>query len=511
MNHLAPALLLLVATSTATSAASIPGRPDELKFPPLRYDAPNRDAFRHVLSNGVVAYVVEDPSLPLVDVGVIARGGDYLDPLDKLGLAAITTDQMRSGGAGDKDAEAFDAAVDFLAVDMNIGSGPKECTASLNCLSKDLDKALDLLFAALREPRFQQDRIDLYKTTVKQTLEHRNDSTTGIEMREWRRLLYGTDTFESRQQSTTTLDAITRDDLVAFHRRVFNPSNLLIRVSGAVKQADVLAALERHLAGWAPGEKSPDPPVPTHVAEPGVFVVNKDDVNQTRVSIGQRSTTWDDPRRFSLEVMNEILGGGGFTSRIIKSVRSDAGLAYSAGSVLGFGRTYPMTFRVLFQSKNASVAQALDLSLAEIDRMRKEPVTAEELDIAKNGFIETFPQRFATAEDKASVFIDDELAGRPADYWEKYRPGISSVTAASVQSAAAEFLKPDALTVLVVGKVSEVLAGDPDKPDHQIETTAARTGIKQIPLPDAATLAYPNEPAVIVPPMPAPSATLPHD
>jgi zinc protease len=490
----------LVAPSLATAATTIVKHPDDLKFPPLKYDAPNREQFRHVLSNGVPVYVVEDHGLPLVNVNVTVRGGAYLDPEDKAGLAAITADQMRSGGAGDMDADAFDQAVDFLALNFGMGAGPKESTASVNTLSKDLDKALDLLFTAMRSPRFQQDRIDLYKSQTKQGLERRNDSTTDIEAREWRRLLYGTDTFESRQPTTRTIDAITRDDMKAFHDRTWVPANMILAVSGDVKTADVLATLEKRFAGWAVGQRSPEVPVPTHVAEPGVFLIDKPDVNQTRVSIGHRSVTWNDPRWASLEIMNEILGGGGFTSRITRSVRSDKGLAYSAGSGIGFGRTYPMTFRVVFQSKNPSVAQAVDLSLQEIERIRKEPVTAEELDTAKNSFIETFPTRFSSAAEKAAVFVDDELTGRPPDWWQNYRPAIQAVDAKAVQSAAQTFLQPDKLTILAVGKVDEVLAGNPDAADHSLAKTAATTGIKQIPLPEPATLRYPSEPSVLVPP-----------
>jgi zinc protease len=417
----------------------------------------------------------------------------------------MTANQMRSGGAGDMDADAFDQAVDFLALNFGIGSGTRESTATVNVLSKDLDKAMDLLFAALKSPRFQQDRIDLYKSQNKQGLERRNDSTTTIETREWRRLMYGTETFETAQPTTSSLDAITRQDLVDFHAKVWHPGNMLIAVSGDVKTADVLASLERRLSGWAAGPKSPEVPAPDHEPEAGVFVVDKPDVNQTRVSIGHRSVTWNDPRWASLEVMNEILGGGGFTSRITRRVRSDEGLAYSAGSGIAFGRSYPMSFRVVFQSKNMSVPQAIDLSMQEIERIRKEPVTQEELDTAKNSFVETFPARFSSAQEKAAQFVDDELTGRPPDWWVKYRPAIQAVDAKAVQSAAQTFLQPDKLTILAVGKVDEVMAGNPDKPDHAMSKIGATKGIKQIPLPDPATLTYPGDPKVIL----APSAPQP--
>ncbi len=494
-----------VATAAPAPAASpIVSHPDKLTFQPLAYAAPNRDKHRHALSNGVTVFVIEDRALPLVTVGFTCRGGSYLEPEGKWGLAAMTADQMRSGGAGDLDADAFDARADFLAINLDTGSGGRESSATMNCLSKDMGAALDLTFTMLRSPRFQPDRIDLYKTQLKQQLERRNDSTTDIEQREWRRLMYGADHFESRQPTVASIGSITRDDLVAFHARMWSPANLIVTVTGDVATADALAALEKRFAGWAVGEAVPPVPKPTHVPPVGVFVVNKDDVNQTRVSAGHLSTTWDDPRKPAIEVMNEILGGGGFASRILKRVRSDEGLAYSAGSGIGFGREYPSSLRVAFQSKNKSVAQALDLALGEVARIRTEPVTASELDIAKSSIIESFPQRFSSARAKAGTFVDDELAGRPADYWEKYRPGIQAVTAANVMEAASSLLKPEAMAILVVGKVDEVLAGDPDKPDHALARTAARTGIMQIPLPEPGNLVYPGAPTVVVPPASAP-------
>ena len=490
------AVLLLAAplaasAAPATATAEIPARPQDVKFKELKYDAPNRNDYRHVLSNGVVVYIVEDHGLPLVDVTVTARGGDYMDPAGKLGLSGIVADQMRSGGAGDMDAAKFDEELDFRAVEMAIGSGPRESTASVNVLSKDLDAGLDLLFAAMKSPRFQQDRIDLYKTQAKQNLEHRNDSTTSIENREWKRLIYGPEHFEALQPTTTTLDAITRDDMVAFQKKVWNPSNFIVAVSGDVKAADALAKLESRFKGWAKGDASPPAPKPGKDPEGGIWIVDKPDVNQSRVSFGHLATTYDDPRLPTLDVMNEILGGGGFTSYLVQRIRSDEGLAYSTGSVVGSGREYPKSFRALFQSKNQSVARALSIGIEQLERLRKEPPPAEALDTNKQGIVQAFPQRFSSAQAKAAIFVDDELIGRPADFWATYRDKIKAVTAADVQKTASEFLHPDKLTILVVGKREEVMAGEADHPDFTLQKLAGTKGVRDIPLPDPGTLVYP--------------------
>lgn len=472
------------------AAPAVPAHPKDLRFPPLDYAAPNRLESRHVLGNGVPVYIVEDHGLPLVDFSITARGGDYMDPDGKAGLAAITCDQMRSGGAGALDADAFDEEADFLALDMSIGSGSRESQASINSLSKDLDRALDLLFLALREPRFQQDRIDLYKTQVRQALERRNDSTTSIENREWMRLMYEGH-FESRQTTTTSLDAISRDDMIAFGQALWNPANFVIGVSGDVEAAEILAKLEARFTAWPPGSTAPPTPKPAHRPAKGIWIVDKPDVNQSRVSLGHLSTTWDDPRVPAIDVMNDILGGGGFTSYIMRAVRSDAGLAYSAGSGIGFGREYPRSLRASFQSKNASVARALRITIDQMERIRNTVPTAEDLDVTKNSLIGTFPQRFASPQAKIRVFVNDEIIGRPADWWDKYRPAIKAVTGEDVKRVANELLHPDDLTILVVGKKAEVLAGEADHPDFSIAKMAGPQGIIDIPLPDPGTMIYP--------------------
>ncbi|MEM7248384.1 MAG: insulinase family protein, partial [Acidobacteriota bacterium] len=260
----------------------------------------------------------------------------------------------------------------------------------------------------------------------------------------------------------------------------------------------ILPALEQRMAGWNVGAPLPAVPAPPSESPTGVFVVNKEDVNQTRVRMGHRSVTWDHPDARAIQVMNDILGGGGFTSRITKRVRSDEGLAYSAGSGYGFGRDYPRTFVAVFQSKNESVAHALTILGEEIRRIQAEPVSEEELTTSINGFVDSFPSNFSSAGAKAGTFVSDEIRGRPLDYWKTYRDKLRAVTAADVQRVAQQHLHPDKVTVLVVGKVDEVMAGDPDKPEYQLENIAGPNGIMEIALPEPATLAYPHPPRPLV-------------
>jgi zinc protease len=211
--------------------------------------------------------------------------------------------------------------------------------------------------------------------------------------------------------------------------------------------------------GWKRGDMAPNPPAPTNVMKPGVYHVGKD-IPQGKVRVGRRSIQRDDPDYFAGELMNEILGGGGFTSRLMKNIRSNEGLAYSVGSRFEAGTYYPGQFAGAFESKNATVALAIKLMRDEFKRMQDEPVSAEELEVAKKSFIEAFPGQFSSKDATLGIFVSDEWTGRDPEYWQRYRDSIQKVTAADVQRVAKKYLNFDDMAVMVVGKWDEIAPGD---------------------------------------------------
>jgi predicted Zn-dependent peptidase len=184
--------------------------------------------------------------------------------------------------------------------------------------------------------------------------------------------------------------------------------------------------------------------------------------------------------------MNGILGGSGFTSRITSRVRSDEGLAYQAGSMFQHGYYYDGAFSVVFQSKSASVAQAVTIVREEIEKMRSTPVSAEELEIEKSSVVESFPRRFATASLRAAQFASDDYNGVPADYWDRYRERVQSLRVADIQRVAEKYLRPEKLIVLVVGDAAAIEKGNPDKPEYKLGPAT------RISLPDPLTMVYPK-------------------
>ena len=475
--------------------ASLPAHPEELEYEPLVFTPPVALDYRHELPNGVAVYVVEDHDLPLFTVQLLVRTGSYQDPPDKRGLASFTGSQIREGGTSQVVPARFDEEADYLAAALGSSVGITSGGAQVNCLSKDLERCLEIFFDMLRHPGFDAERIDLAKSQRLQEMGRRNDDTSSIERREWSRLLYGPDHFTTLPTTQNSLDATSREDLASFHRANFPPGAFMFAVSGDIDTNNILAILAQHLEGWRvpEGWSASKIPAPAHAVEPGLYLVHKEDVNQGRVSIGHLGSTRNDPDRYALQVMNNILGGGGFTARILSRVRSDEGLAYSAGSSFALGTYWPGTFRASFQSRSEATARATAIVLEEIRRIRDEPVSAQELADAKISFIEPFTQRFANPAAVAGLFARDEFTGRENGYWQSYREHIAAVTVEDVQRVARKHLRTDALVILVVGNIDDILADNPDNLDYSLKALAPGGVVKRIPLPDALTMEYLEE------------------
>ena len=483
-------LTVLVGTASRSSAASsIPDRPEKLMFPPLVYEPPAPEKFRVQLKTGPVAYVVPDRELPLVTIVVYAHTGQYIEPAGKEGLSDLTGYLLARGGTKSKTAEELEERLAFLAAQLNSGIGENQGSVSLNLLSKDLDEGLAILREVLSAPRFQDDKITLRKQQVLQAMKERNDDSSSIEEREHDFLAFGEDFWANRYSTAASLDAISRSDIEAFHKRCFFPSNFVVAVSGDFDRDSMVQKLETSFADWPfSGEKLPSIPTNTTPASPGVYIVDKD-VNQGRVAMMLPGIQRNNPDYFAVIIMNDILGGGGFTSRIMNRVRSDEGLAYDARSSFPGGIYYPLTFTAGFQSKSRTVAYAASIVLEEMKHIAADPVSDDELNTSKRGFIDRFPRTFGTKTQVATTFAQDEFTGRYAndpEFWEKYRSRIEAVGKDDVQRVAKKYLIPDKLVILVVGQKDEIMLGHPN---HPVKLTETATGqFKELSLRDPLTM-----------------------
>ncbi len=494
MKRMVSLILLMMGflwTPSLWAQGDIAGHPDQLEFAPLKYDPPQAGHHRHVMRNGVVGFFVEDHDLPLVNVSLVLRVGSHLDPPDQLGLTRAAVSLLRSGGTARWTAEEFDEEADFLAASISTSAGLNSSDVTLNVLTKDLGQGLDLFFEMLRNPAFQKDRFDLYKSRVLQNLERRNDRTNSIERREWARLIRGNHA-SSAQVTRATIKSLGVPDLVATHRRYFHPANFIFAVSGDFKTERMKVDLEQRMEGWEVGPVAPRITPPDYQPVPGIYMVDKSDVNQGRVLLGHLGIKQGNPDEFAIDLMNDILGGSGFTSRIMNRVRSDEGLAYSAGSSFPAGAYYEGTFRAGFQSKSRTCAQATQIVFDEIERIRSKYVSPGELETVRNYAVEVFPRFFASARVVAETFATDELIGRSPEYWLTYRERLKAVTVEDVLRVAQKYIHPDRFVILAVGNVEEMLKGDPDSPEYSFEKLSPDGKIHRIPLPDPATMVYPE-------------------
>ena len=511
LTLLAAASLGLAPAATAATAAKapVPATPDKLVYGPFAYVPPSAKAFRTQLKAGPVAYVAEDRELPLVNIALTLKGGTYLNPAGKEGLAETAGYLLARGGTKSRTAEELEERLAFLAANLNSSFGDDRGTVSLNLLSKDLDEGLKILREVLTEPRFQESRLKLRKDQVLNDMKSRNDDSADIEGRERGFLMTGEDFYTNRYSTKASVEGITRDDLVAFHQKWFDPRNFTVALSGDVSKAEATKKLEALFADWPiRGEAAPDVPKPRQAMPAGLFLVDKD-VNQGRVSVMLPTMLRTDPDSIPAAVMNDILGGGGFTSRITNRVRSDEGLAYSAGSGLTGGTWYPGFLRASFQSKVRTCAYASDIVLEEMKRIREAPVTDEELETAKKSFTETLPRRFATKAQTLGILVDEEYTGRfkaDPDYYAKYAERVGKVTKEDVQRVAKRLLATDKATILAVGKVSDMLNPEPKHPVKFAELAGGK--VTELPLRDPYTM-KPLPKATPAAPAAAPPATAP--
>ncbi len=447
-------LALLAASILATpAAAQIPASYKQLKYPPLnRIEVP--EPIRFELANGMVVYLLEDHELPLIQASALIRTGWRWEPAEKAGLAAIVGTVMRTGGSEKFPGDALDEELDRLGASVETTIGEDSGRASVSVLKEDIDRGLVILADILRNPAFPEDKIELAKIQQRDRIARRNDNPQGILMREFRRIIYGNDSPYARQPEYDTVNSITRDDLVRFHREFFQPENVILAVWGDFEAAAMRRKIEQIFGSWPRGGRprpQPPPVDPAAASRAGIYQIVKDDMPNSWVAMGFLAGRRDDPDYFALEVMNDILGGG-FASRLFNKVRTEQGLAYTVGSQWAAGWDRPGLFVALGSTKTESTTRILESIRTEIRRLAESGVSEEELARSKDSILKGFAFEFDSTGKIITRLMSYEYYGYPRDFLRRYRDSIEKVTREDIARVAAKYLVTDKLAILVLGK-----------------------------------------------------------
>lgn len=431
------------------AAAPVPNYKN-LKFPPLR-DVPLPKVETFTLPNGMKVFLLENHELPLVSGTALVRTGNLFDPKDKAGLASMTGAVMRSGGTKSRTPDQLNTALENIAASVESGIGETSGTVSFSALKENTAEVLAIFKDVLTQPAFANDKFELAKTQTRSGISRRNDDAMGIAQREFASLLYDKNTPYGWQEEYATVDAIKREDLIAFHQRYFFPANIRLSIYGDFNTAEMKASLEKLFADW----NAQQPPVPafpqvTAKPKPGIYLAEKEDVTQTFLRIGHLGGTLKDKDYPALDVMASILGGG-FPSRLVRKIRSEKGYAYAIGADWGANYNHPGAFFMGGSVKAEATVETLGALQEEISKLRNVEVTDQELSTAKNTALNSFVFNFASPAQTLNRMVTYDYHGYPMDFLQTYKKAVESVTKADILRVAKEFVKPENFTVVAVG------------------------------------------------------------
>lgn len=444
-------VMLLTSVTTVYAGELSLGDPRTMVFKPVEFSPPEPE--RVVLDNGMVLYLLEDHELPLVSITATMRTGSWLDPTDKIGLAGMTGAVMRTGGGGGLSAEQVDAELEQFAADVSIGIGRQSGSASLDVLSKDVNRGLEIFAGLIRTPAFDPARVELVKLQAIEGIRRRQDNPGSIVGREFAKMLYGAAHPSARESSLDSVTRITRDDLVTFHHNTIHPNGMILGVTGDFKRDEMVASLRKVFGNWEKGTvpelRIVDVPE-AELSRPVVRFVGKE-TSQTHLRVGHLSIKENDPDYVALAIANDILGGSSFRSRLFNDVRTKRGLAYSVGSRLNTGMHDQGVWLMRAETKLTSTQEVIERFVANIQRIRAEPVTDAELAEAKEAYVNSFVFSFASPSAIVSRLIELEYDGLPKDFLQQLRAKVVRLTKEDILAAAKKHLRPDQLKIVAVG------------------------------------------------------------
>jgi zinc protease len=453
-----PLLLLIFALglgslAPATAAAQQTPAWEQITIPPLPPFHP-QEPRRIVLPNGLVIFLQEDHELPLIDGIARIRGGSRSEPAAKTGLVDIYGEVWRTGGTKAQTGDQLDDYLEIRAAKVETNSDADSTSISWSCLKGDFDDVFKIFDALLRQPEFRDDKLDLAQKEYFDAISRRNDSVDEIAAREAAKLAYGAQNPYARVAEYKTVAAVTRQDLVDWHHTYVQPNNIILGIVGDFDAAAMEAKLRQTFGGWPKGPAAKEEKIEFQPAKPGYYLIEKEDVNQSSINMVGLGILRNNPDYYAVRVFNEAFGGG-FSSRLFRTIRTEKGLAYGVGGGIGSAFDHPGMLRLTMGTKSATTIESIMAIDQQIDDLAKNPISEAEIKRAKDSILNGFVFNLDSPEKILRERMAYEFYGYPADYLERFRAGVEKVTAADVARVSSKYLHKNQLAVLVVGHTSE--------------------------------------------------------
>jgi zinc protease len=452
--------LLLAACATETPLVSGPRESPGaemvrgMRFPDLTMRIPRigREVERLVLPNGIVLYLADDRSLPLLEAYAVFRAGSLYEEPASPAAARFMASQLRSGGTLALPSTALNEELEFLGASIEASASSEELTVNLSTLARNADRALQLFADIIRRPAFESIPLETAKGQTIEELRRLADNPGRLAAREFTRLLY-TDAHPLGHPLTVAeVTATGRDELLRHHRRFVHPNNMFLAVAGDFSRPELLEMVRAVFGDWAPEPdfSLPELPALTVRSEPGLLLLPRP-LAQATLLLGHVGTTRRNPDRYAIDLMDFLLGASGFSSRLMDRIRTREGLTYGVYSSFPTGSLVPSLFRVSLQTRNENIPRAIAAILEEMRRLQREPVSSEELERAKEAIVNSFVFRFSSRFGTLTRLLMLEIAGEPADFYDTLLDRYRRLTPDDIQRAARQYLRPEASTVVVVG------------------------------------------------------------
>lgn len=440
------ALLLLLCVF---APAQQPTPWNKVQAPPLPAFTPPQPT-RIQLANGMVIFLQPDHELPLIDATARIRGGSTSETAAKTGLTDLYGDVWRTGGTKTETGDQMDDFLEARAAKIETDNQSDSTTISLNCLKGDFDAVFQMYLDLLHNPEFRSDKLELSKRQMYTAISRRNDDVGSIVHRESLIIAYGKDNPYARVPEYATVAAVTRQDLLDWHQRYVIPNNIIFGITGDFDPKAMEAKLRQAFESWSKGPDAERPAIKFPEPKPGIYLVNKSDVNQSTISMLDLGIMRSNPDYYAVSVMNEIFGGG-MSSRLFNNLRTGKGLAYSVGGGVGYGWDRPGLTNIAMQTKSASTIEGIQGLDGEIDDLLKTPPSADELKRAKDNILNSFIFEFDTPEKVLHEKMAYEFYHYPLDFLERYRSEVEKVNADDVLRVARKYVHKNQMAILVVG------------------------------------------------------------